>query len=107
MLIGPNAPIVFESKLRGSHMAHVYDFYKPNLASEYPVVDCKLSQTCYLMALDSCYKHLCNKFEKLEAKEFSINDVDYFVFHSPYNKEYIVRLLMDRWYHISSITTCT
>lgn len=37
MLIGPDAPIVFESKLRGSHMAHVYDFYKPNLASEYPV----------------------------------------------------------------------
>uniref|UniRef100_M4EWE2 Hydroxymethylglutaryl-CoA synthase n=1 Tax=Brassica campestris TaxID=3711 RepID=M4EWE2_BRACM len=86
MLIGPDAPIVFESKLRGSHMAHVYDFYKPNLASEYPVVDGKLSQTCYLMALDSCYKHLCNKFEKLEGKEFSINDADYFVFHSPYNK---------------------
>jgi len=37
MLIGPDAPIVFESKLRASHMAHVYDFYKPNLASEYPV----------------------------------------------------------------------
>jgi hydroxymethylglutaryl-CoA synthase len=38
------------------------------------------------MALDSCYKHLCNKFEKLEGKEFSINDADYIVFHSPYNK---------------------
>lgn len=37
MLIGPDAPISFESKLRGSHMAHAYDFYKPNLASEYPV----------------------------------------------------------------------
>lgn len=37
MLIGPDAPISFESKLRGSHMSHVYDFYKPNLASEYPV----------------------------------------------------------------------
>lgn len=37
MLIGPDAPIAFESKLRGSHMAHAYDFYKPNLASEYPV----------------------------------------------------------------------
>jgi hypothetical protein len=37
MLIGPDAPISFESKLRGSHMAHVYDFYKPDLASEYPV----------------------------------------------------------------------
>ena len=37
MLIGPDAPISFESKYRGSHMSHVYDFYKPNLASEYPV----------------------------------------------------------------------
>jgi hydroxymethylglutaryl-CoA synthase len=108
MLIGPNAPISFESKYRASHMAHVYDFYKPDLASEYPVsflfiksfmlflfymhscelqspdpsecfwlsisefnifttaplfqvVDGKLSQTCYLMALDSCYRQFCNK----------------------------------------------
>lgn len=37
MLIGPNAPIVFERCLSGTHMANVYDFYKPNLASEYPV----------------------------------------------------------------------
>ena len=37
MLIGPDAPIAFESKFRGSHMSHAYDFYKPNLASEYPV----------------------------------------------------------------------
>ncbi|XP_023540800.1 hydroxymethylglutaryl-CoA synthase-like [Cucurbita pepo subsp. pepo] len=86
MLIGPDAPIAFESKLRGSHMSHVYDFYKPNLASEYPVVDGKLSQTCYLMALDSCYKQLCHKYEKLEGKQFTISDADYFVFHSPYNK---------------------
>ncbi|XP_030472431.2 hydroxymethylglutaryl-CoA synthase-like isoform X1 [Syzygium oleosum] len=86
MLIGPDAPVVFESKFRGSHMSHAYDFYKPNLASEYPVVDGKLSQTCYLMALDSCYKHFCHKYEKLEAKQFSISDAAYFVFHSPYNK---------------------
>lgn len=37
MLIGPDAPIAFESKFRGSHMSHAYDFYKPDLASEYPV----------------------------------------------------------------------
>lgn len=86
MLIGPDAPIAFESKFRGSYMSHAYDFYKPNLASEYPVVDGKLSQTCYLMALDSCYKHFCEKFEKLEGRPFSISDSDYFVFHSPYNK---------------------
>ncbi|WCJ26146.1 Hydroxymethylglutaryl-CoA synthase [Euphorbia peplus] len=86
MLIGPDAPIAFESKLRGSHMSHAYDFYKPNLASEYPVVDGKLSQTCYLMALDSCYKYFCAKYEKFEGKQFSLSDADYFVFHSPYNK---------------------
>lgn len=38
MLIGPDAPFVFESKLRGSHKSHAYDFYKPNLATEYPVM---------------------------------------------------------------------
>ncbi|XP_057524630.1 hydroxymethylglutaryl-CoA synthase-like [Amaranthus tricolor] len=86
MLVGPDAPITFESKLRGSHMAHAYDFYKPNLASEYPVVDGKLSQTCYLMAVDSCYNLLCTKYEKSEGKQFSVNDADYVVFHSPYNK---------------------
>jgi hydroxymethylglutaryl-CoA synthase len=86
MLIGPNAPICFESKYRGSHMAHAYDFYKPDLASEYPVVDGKLSQTCYLMALDSCYNVFCKKYEKHERKQFSIFDADYVVFHSPYNK---------------------
>ncbi|KAM0935776.1 putative hydroxymethylglutaryl-CoA synthase [Dioscorea sansibarensis] len=86
MLIGPNAPLAFESKFRGTHMAHVYDFYKPNLASEYPVVDGKLSQTCYLMALDLCYKRYRSKYEKFESKQFSISDADCFVFHSPYNK---------------------
>ncbi|XP_020262120.1 hydroxymethylglutaryl-CoA synthase-like [Asparagus officinalis] len=86
MLIGPNAPIAFESKYRGTHMSHVYDFYKPDLASEYPVVDGKLSQTCYLMAVDLCYKHFRSKYEKFEGKQFSITDADYFVFHSPYNK---------------------
>ncbi|KAK8483804.1 hypothetical protein V6N13_021597 [Hibiscus sabdariffa] len=86
MLIGPDAPISFESKFRGSHMSHAYDFYKPNLTSEYPVVDGKLSQTCYLMALDSCYKSFCHKYERLEGKQFSLSDADYFIFHSPYNK---------------------
>ncbi|XP_056173967.1 hydroxymethylglutaryl-CoA synthase-like isoform X2 [Syzygium oleosum] len=72
MLIGPDAPVVFESKFRGSHMSHAYDFYKPNLASEYPVVDGKLSQTCYLMALDSCYKHFChNSVDELSKEKLA------------------------------------
>ncbi|KAF8027423.1 hypothetical protein BT93_E0353 [Corymbia citriodora subsp. variegata] len=86
MLIGPDALVVFESKLRGSRMSLVYDFYKPNLTSEYVVLYGKLSETSYSMALDSCYKHFCHKFEKLEGKQFSISDAAYFVFHSPYCK---------------------
>jgi len=40
---------------RSTHMQHAYDFYKPNMMSEYPTVDGKLSIKCYLSALDHCY----------------------------------------------------
>ena len=42
--------------VRSSHMEHTYDFYKPELQSEYPVVDGKLTIQCYLGALDKCYQ---------------------------------------------------
>jgi len=42
--------------LRGTHVEHAYDFYKPDLLSEYPVVDGKLTVECYLRALDRCYR---------------------------------------------------
>ncbi|KAM3210389.1 hypothetical protein ACQJBY_064393 [Aegilops geniculata] len=105
MLIGPNAPISFESKYRASHMAHVYDFYKPDLASEYPVVDGKLSQTCYLMALDSCYRQYCAKYEKLVGEQFSISEADYCVFHSPYNK--LVQKSFARLYFNDFMRNCS
>ena len=44
-------------------MEHVYDFYKPDMSSEYPVVDGKLSVQCYLRALDKC----CDLFLKKAA----------------------------------------
>ena len=47
-------------------MKHAYDFYKPNLTSEYPVVDGKLSVECYLSALDQCYKVYRQKFASLK-----------------------------------------
>lgn len=56
MLIGPNAPIVVEPGLRGSYMQHAYDFYKPDLTSEYPIVDGQFSISCYTEAVDACYK---------------------------------------------------
>jgi hydroxymethylglutaryl-CoA synthase len=45
-------------------MKHAYDFYKPDLSSEYPVVDGKLSIQCYLSALDHCYQLYCKKAQK-------------------------------------------
>ncbi|MCJ1361114.1 3-hydroxy-3-methylglutaryl coenzyme A synthase [Acarospora aff. strigata] len=56
MLIGPNAPLAFEPGLRGTYMQHAYDFYKPDLTSEYPIVDGHFSVKCYTEAVDACYK---------------------------------------------------
>lgn len=53
--------ICFKTGLRGTHMQHAYDFYKPDMVSEYPVVDGKLSIQCYLSALDRCYSVYRNK----------------------------------------------
>ncbi|KAG7240879.1 hypothetical protein INR49_023453 [Caranx melampygus] len=109
MLIGPNAPLAFERGLRGTHMQHAYDFYKPDLVSEYPVVDGKLSIECYLSALDRCYSVYRNKIHAQWQREvggdkrvvlrctavtqingseklFSLEDFGYLVFHSPYCK---------------------
>ncbi|KAF6204121.1 hypothetical protein GE061_002461 [Apolygus lucorum] len=93
LLIGPNAPLVMERGLRASFMAHAYDFYKPNLSSEYPAVDGKLSIQCYIKALDNCYQLYCQKARKLSAltsdssnDAVGINSFDAVVFHSPYGK---------------------
>jgi hydroxymethylglutaryl-CoA synthase len=67
-------------------MENVYDFYKPNLASEYPVVDGKLSADSYLRALDNCFGTYCSKFEKKLGRKMTTDAVDYVVFHAPYNK---------------------
>lgn len=56
MLIGPDAPLAFEPGKRGTYMQHAYDFYKPDLTSEYPVVDGHFSVTCYTEAVDACYQ---------------------------------------------------
>ncbi|ODH12679.1 hydroxymethylglutaryl-CoA synthase [Paracoccidioides brasiliensis] len=68
MLIGPDAPIVFEPGLRGSHITHAYDFYKPDLTSEYPYVDGHYSIRCYTQAVDSCYKAYNAREKVLKAQ---------------------------------------
>jgi len=108
MLVGPNAPLVFEP-VRSTYMEDAYDFYKPNLESEYPVVDGKLSITCYLRALDSCYNGYKQKFERHFKQPFeTTKSVDYAVFHSPYTKLVMrsyARLLWNDFVHGSTNPT--
>ncbi|XP_013187423.2 hydroxymethylglutaryl-CoA synthase 1 [Amyelois transitella] len=86
LLIGPNAPLVFDRGVRASYMAHAYDFYKPDLASEFPIVDGKLSIKCYLSALDSCYNLFCKKMRKTDPSFQGLLSLDGMLFHSPYCK---------------------
>lgn len=53
-------------------MQHAYDFYKPDMVSEYPVVDGKLSIQCYLSALDRCYTVYKNKIHAQWQKGWQI-----------------------------------
>ncbi|KAK2628371.1 hypothetical protein QTJ16_003017 [Diplocarpon rosae] len=95
MLIGPNAPIVVEPGLRGSYMQHAYDFYKPDLTSEYPIVDGHFSNRCYTQAVDECYKaynkrgatlkSLANGHTNGEVTDYKtpLDRFDYMAFHAP------------------------
>lgn len=86
LLVGPCAPIALVAP-RASHMEHAYDFYKPCLASPYPVVDGPWSVLCYGRALDTCYRRFCQKYAKLHGREYSIEkNADYVLFHSPYQR---------------------
>ncbi|KAJ6655465.1 hypothetical protein lerEdw1_005166 [Lerista edwardsae] len=72
-------------------MEHVYDFYKPDLASEYPMVDGPLSITCYFRALDRCYATYRKKIESQWQKaginkRCTLEDFQFMIFHTPFCK---------------------
>ncbi|KAG8468027.1 hypothetical protein KFE25_007079 [Diacronema lutheri] len=81
MLIGPDAPLPLSHE-RHSHAEHCWDFYKPEMHSEYPAVDGHLSNTIYLRSVDVCYNHFLGK----TTPDGSVRTFDYMCFHSPYNK---------------------
>ena len=84
-------------------MANTYDFYKPQLSSEYPEVDGPVSVVTYVAALDAAYATFREKAarvakrahlnghsaEKPVEASFSLEDIDYAIFHSPYGKQAI------------------
>ncbi|KAK3203334.1 hypothetical protein GRF29_112g928624 [Pseudopithomyces chartarum] len=95
MLVGPDAPVVMDPGLRGSYITHAYDFYKPDLASEYPVVDGHFSIRCYTEAVDACYKAYNAREQTLKSQqanginghsqeqETPLDRFDYMCFHAP------------------------
>ncbi|KAM7218091.1 hydroxymethylglutaryl-CoA synthase [Rhypophila decipiens] len=98
LLIGPDAPIVIEPGLRGSYMQHAYDFYKPDLTSEYPYVDGHYSVNCYTKALDAAYRAYCKREAALTkgvnghlngsaaaggVPKTPLDRFDYLAFHAP------------------------
>ena len=94
MLIGADAPLVFEPGMRGTYMEHVYDFYKADLTSEYPIVDGQYSVKCYSRAVDACYKAYnereakfkqgqTNGVHKSDEVTTPLDRFDYVAFHSP------------------------
>lgn len=82
-------------------MANTYDFYKPQLSSEYPEVDGPVSVVTYVAALDAAYTVFREKVtkaakrahlnghttEKPSDTPLSLEDFDYAIFHSPYGKQ--------------------
>ena len=84
-------------------MANTYDFYKPNLSSEYPEVDGPVSVVTYVAALDAAYnifkekvgratkRAVVNGYASSSEPAFSLEDVDYAIFHSPYGKQAVKR----------------
>ncbi|KAF6074664.1 3-hydroxy-3-methylglutaryl-CoA synthase 2 [Phyllostomus discolor] len=77
--------------LRGTHMENVYDFYKPDGSTEYPMVDGKLSIQCYLRALDQCYavyrQKIQNQWKQAGIdRPFTLDDLQFMIFHTPFCK---------------------
>lgn len=112
MLVGPNAAIVLDRRVRSTYMANVYDFYKPDLTSEYPYVDGPLSNQCYLQALDQCYNLYFDKVNRahancLTAKDATtpqtvqLGDFDAILFHAPYCK--LVQKSVARMFLLNSL----
>lgn len=86
LLIGRDAPLKIDIGTRTTFAVHAWDFFKPHLESEYPVVNGILSQSIYLRSLDDCYNRFVQKNKTRRNKTITVESTDYFLFHSPYNK---------------------
>lgn len=83
ILVGRNAPhLVIDPAKKGCYSQHVWDFYKPYMEQEFPVVDAPATLKCYFEAVDQCVYEL----KKNLNGENIANTFDYHIFHSPFYK---------------------
>ena len=85
LLLGPN-PVIKVERNRISHFENAYDFYKPNLDKEFPVVNGKLSTALYNRVLLSVYEKLLIKYKE-EGETIDLSFFDFFCFHCPFAKQ--------------------
>lgn len=103
--LGHNAPLVVDP-IRSTYIEHVYDFYKPDLTSEYPYVEGHYSLQCYIKALDKVYDTYRTKINKNTASDDddkifnALDNFDYNIFHVPNGKlvqKSFARLIYKDW----------
>lgn len=101
LLIGPDAPLVFEPT-HGNAQGNWWDFFKPELASEYPSVDGPLTLHSYIGGLEQSYEsYVAKETKRVKSAAKSVNGTnghaegealvstksfDYIGFHGPYGK---------------------
>ena len=88
LLIGENAAIEIVHGSRVHHFQDVYDFYKPNFQSPYPVVDGQLSVECYMEAVMKCFESFKARQERNPdgTNKVCIKNALALLFHAPYCK---------------------
>ena len=102
MLIGRDAPLTVDLLTRSSYACNQWDFFKPDPHTEYPVVNGKYSQSCYLMAFDSCYSKFVERQKTRRNRDVGSKTADHLLFHSPYNK--LVQKTVQRMYYLDSLS---
>ena len=64
------------NNIRATYMSHCYDFYKPDLANPFPIVDGKLTNVNYISSLDNCYQKIVTKYDEkvISKKKYKQNN---------------------------------
>lgn len=90
MLIGRGSDVAirFEVGLRATCMGNTYDFYKPKVNDEYPIVNGQETIDTFYYALDRCYERYVERASTADDETFDVSgeSLDYCIFHAPFNK---------------------